>query len=371
MAKSWKRFTIMNKNRRVASVREDGTCTIYLPGMLPYNIYLEKITTNDIDGRLNNLENFYHWCSSRVLTLDRKYAKEILNSLGQKQSVTDRERANIAISYHGVSFMDTYWIKGNKEKIKFEDINLFNHSLSNAFVDVSLRGKQLTAQNAEMMEPLDAAGDVSTVGVAPKAWIRNNGEFYLLKDGSNKEVDAELLASKIIDCFKINHVNYEPDFYNGEKVSKCHIITSLQKSIVAIEYIQIYAQNKEFDWLEYVLEIDKYNYHMMNIIDYLIGNTDRHWGNWGFEINNSNNKPNKLYDLMDFNKAFSSYDSIEGAFCQTTKEKVSQRAAAVIGVKEVGLNQIKEINKSWFDNEEEWIMFNKRLEILKQTESNM
>ena len=365
MAKIWKRFTIMNKNRRVASVREDGTCTIYLPGMLPYNIYLEKKENADIDTRLNNLENFYHWCSSRVLTLDRKYAKEILNSLGQKQSITDRERANIAISYHGVSFMDTYWIKGNREKVKFDDINLFHHSLSNAFVDVSLRGKQLTAQNAELIDPSDAAGDVSTVGVAPKAWIRDGMDFYLLKDGSTKEVDAELLASKIEDCFRLNHVDYQQDYYCGEKVSKSHIITSMETSIVAIEYIQIFAQNKGFDWLDFVLKQDKYNYYMMNIIDYLVGNTDRHWGNWGFEINNQNNKPGLLYALMDFNKAFNSYDTIEGSYCQTTKSKISQKDAAIMAVKEIGLNQISEVKKEWFEDESIWTMFNKRLDLLK------
>lgn len=25
----------------------------------------------------------------------------------------------------------------------------------------------------------------------------------------------------------------------------------------------------------------KIYYYMMNIVDYLVGNTDRHWGNWG------------------------------------------------------------------------------------------
>ena len=64
MAKNWKRFTIMNKNRRVASVREDGTCTIYLPGMLPYNICLENISGNrarmcmyDLLGRKKKLQH--------------------------------------------------------------------------------------------------------------------------------------------------------------------------------------------------------------------------------------------------------------------------------------------------------------------------
>ena len=29
LAKGWERFTIMHKDRKVAAIREDGTCTIY------------------------------------------------------------------------------------------------------------------------------------------------------------------------------------------------------------------------------------------------------------------------------------------------------------------------------------------------------
>jgi len=42
---------------------------------------------------------------------------------------------------------------------------------------------------------------------------------------------------------------------------------------------------------------------MMNIVDYIVGNTDRHLGNWGVLVNNSNNKPVRLYDLMNFKQA--------------------------------------------------------------------
>lgn len=64
---------------------------------MPYNLYLE--TEDDMDTRVQNLTNFYAWCSSRVLTSDRKYAKEILNNIGAMQSPTDKDRAMIAISY--------------------------------------------------------------------------------------------------------------------------------------------------------------------------------------------------------------------------------------------------------------------------------
>ena len=91
LARGWGRLTVMHKDRRVAVIREDGTCTIYAPSFLPYSLYLEE--ADDLDARLNNLNNFFYWCSSRVLTLDRRYAKEILNSIGAKQAATDRDRA--------------------------------------------------------------------------------------------------------------------------------------------------------------------------------------------------------------------------------------------------------------------------------------
>ena len=99
----WSAYTIMHGNQKVATIRKDGTCTIYSKKMLPYNLYLEEVTDDDIEIRVQNLDNFYFWCASRVLTLDREYAKEILNSIGATQGSTDRERAQIALSYHCLS----------------------------------------------------------------------------------------------------------------------------------------------------------------------------------------------------------------------------------------------------------------------------
>ena len=356
-------YIIMQGERRVASVNADGTCVIFNPALLPYNIWLEE--ADDLDTRLNNLENFYHWCASRVLTLGRKYAKEILNSIGASQAVTDRDRARIAISYHALSLTDIYWVRLADEELRFADISLFAHSLSDAFVDVSLRGKQLTAENAELLVPSDAAGDVGTSGVAPKAWIRRDGVFYLLKDGDPEEVEAELLASKIARCFDVRQVIYEPDEYDGQTVSKSKIISSPELSLVPIEYVEIYAQNHDTTRQAIIEELDPYAFHMMNIVDYLVGNTDRHWGNWGFYADNETNRLTKLYPLMDFNKAFTAYDTIEGVRCQTTAEPMSQKDAAIAAVRAVGINQIAEIDPAWFRDEAARNMFFERLKVLQ------
>lgn len=365
MQKGWKFFDIMHKDRKVARIYEDGRCTIYYPSFMPYNLYFEK--SNDFDSRVNNLNNFYYWCASRVLTLDRKYAKEILRVIGANQAVTDKDRAMIAVSYHGLTLTDVFWIRRAKEQITFEKLNLYNHSLSDAFADVSLRGKDITLQNAELFITQEAAGDIGTVGVAPKAWVRKNGDFYLLKDGDERDVDAELLASKIVGCFKVDYVPYEEDFFDGLKVSKCKIITSEQTSIVSFEFIDVYCANRDINKFEYVLKKDSYSYYMMNIIDYLIGNTDRHWGNWGFFVDNSTNKLHGLYSLMDFNKSFLSYDTIDGVKCQTTDKKITQREAAIEAVKKIGLNQISDVKKEWFMKKQEYEMFSKRLEILENS----
>lgn len=363
MQKGWKYFDVMHKDRRVARIYEDGRCTINYPSFMPYNLYLES--SDDFDSRVNNLNNFYYWCASRVLTLDRKYAKEILCTIGASQAVTDKDRAMIAVSYHGLTLTDVFWIRAAGEKIEFSELNLYNHSLSDAFADVSLRGKDITIQNSELIMTKDVAGDVGTPGVAPKAWIRQNGDFYLMKDGDERDVKAELLASKIVGCFKIDYVPYEEDYFDDVKVSKCKIITSEDRSIVPYEFIDIYCVNREINKLEFVLKKDSYAYYMMNIVDYLIGNTDRHWGNWGFFVDNNTNKLQGLYYLMDFNKSFLSYDNIDGALCQTTDRKITQREAAIEAVKKIGLNQISEVQEEWFSDKKTKDMFMQRLDVLR------
>lgn len=133
-----------------------------------------------------------------------------------------------------------------------------------------------------------------------------------------------------------------------------------------MEYFEIYAANHDISTMQYILELDGYSYYMMNILDYLIGNTDRHWGNWGVLVDNASNEPIRLYDLMDFNKTFQAYDSIEGANCLTTLQKMSQKQAAIEAVQKIGINQIKEIEPGWFRENAVRTMFDQRLYILRE-----
>ena len=79
----------------MAEINTRGEATVFNERFIPYDLYLDD--DRDFDTLINNMNNFYYWCASRVLSLDRKYAKEILNSIGMAQAVTDRDRAKISL----------------------------------------------------------------------------------------------------------------------------------------------------------------------------------------------------------------------------------------------------------------------------------
>lgn len=353
-------YEIMHMEKVVAIISMRGNAEIFDAQFMPFDLYLEEY--EDFDTLLNNLDVFRHWCASRVLSLDRKYAKEILNSIGVAQAVTDKDRAQVALSYHCVSLTDVYWVREQGDDITFAQLNLYDNPLKEAIVELSLRGRQMTVTNQEL------APDLSTKGCFPKAWIRTETGFRLLKDGGEDAVKRELLASQICRCFDIKQVEYEEFVYDGELVSQSKIITSKARSMVSKMSFDIYAINHDMDTVEEAIRLDRKTYYGMNILDYLTGNTDRHPENWGFLVDNRTNCPISLYPIMDFNMCFSAYDNLDGARCQTVPGPiVTQREAAIEAVKQIGLPQICEMDMSKFGSMiKEAKMFERRLAELRK-----
>ena len=353
-------YEIMHMDKVVAAVTVHGQAKILNKPFMPYDMYLEE--GNDFDTQLNNLANFYHWCASRVLSLDRTYAKEIMNALGVSQSVTDRDRAQISLSYHCVSLNDVYWVRTAGEAVTFEELNLYDSPLNEALIPLPLKGKHRTVTNREL------APDLSTKGCFPKAWIRIGTEFRLLKDGGEEYVRRELLASKICQCFDIPQVPYEEYFYDGEVVTQSGIVTSKRYSMISQMAFDVYATNHDLDAIEECIRLDPIVYYGMNILDYLVGNTDRHPENWGLLVDNKTNRPVSLYPLMDFNMSFQTYDKLDGANCQTVdRRQLTQREAAIEAVQAIGLRLIRDVDLSWFgENDQERQMFQLRMAELQK-----
>ena len=337
-----KTYLLMHQEKQVAAVQEDGFCTVFLPQFMPWNLRLEE--AGDPDTRQKNLKRFYYWCNNRLLTLDRTNAKDFLLSHGIKHAATDRERTEIALCRHGLCLIDVFWIREAEEDVSFARINLFDNPPpedypSDEYVDVVLKDRSMIAQNAGLIVNENQADVFSALIGNPNVWLRREGHILLLKHGNPDEVETELLASRIARCFDTEQVLYEPMEYHGRRVTRSELCTTKEESIVSPGEMAGYLARTGKSLWELICEQDEYSFHMMNIIDYLIGNTDRHGRNWGFRVNNESHTPEKLFPLMDFNHSFRDYDSLEGAECLTTKERISQKEAALRGVQAVGLNQ--------------------------------
>lgn len=94
----------MHGENLIETITLQGQCRILAPSFMPWNLYLEE--TDELDGRVNNVTNFYYWCATRVLTLDRKYAKQILSSMGMSQATTDKENQ--------IAEVKEEWFEGRK-----------------------------------------------------------------------------------------------------------------------------------------------------------------------------------------------------------------------------------------------------------------
>lgn len=155
-----RKWYLKAQDELVCSITDKGVVNIVNENLMPFDLYLEE--TADFDMLMNNVLNFYWWCSNRVLSLDRTYAKSILNAVGLQQAKTDKERAAISLSLYCVSLKDFYWVTEDLFETWCKH-NLFQRHLSD-IIDVALLGKTLTVTNREVVEK-----DISTDGVAPKA----------------------------------------------------------------------------------------------------------------------------------------------------------------------------------------------------------
>ena len=49
--------------------------------------------------------------------------------------MTDRDRADISLSYHCVSLTDVFWVRRKGENATFQQLNLYDNTLNEAVVE--------------------------------------------------------------------------------------------------------------------------------------------------------------------------------------------------------------------------------------------
>ncbi len=337
---------------------EQGGCRILNRDLLPFSLRKDRVTLEDFYGT---------WMNSRAIQLSRTNSKMILNSMRVSQTNAYR----ICQTCHGASLSDMYWFKEEEEKLEWKDVSLFQNDISKAMASTALVGDVLR-ENGKIHTP-----ELTTQGVAAKAWVRNGGELYLYKIGKK-----ELAASKILDALGFAHVGYrkvegeeldrvvtaerkERIRALDERVVKCRLIASEERSMVSFEDFQIFCQENGRNAFADVLSLDREHYLQMQIADYILNNIDRHGANWGFFMDNETGRLQELYPLMDHDQAFS---DVEGMYSQTTEEEMDLETGALLAQTElhVDLSKINRMDMPEGISEKQWRQVKKRAAALEE-----
>ena len=241
--------------------------------ILKYEIFNKRHTPVEIKDNVS----LYKWINNRLIPANRiQYDRIVSNYLNVYDNLT-----KLILDSYGLSLSDGYWIKPYEDENRWESINYYNNDF-----DITLLDMYLDSSVSSEYKPIAKSPSNNIDGISPKAWTIENGDRILIKRGKT-DVFNEVTISKILDNFAFNHVEYCFDLYNDKPVCKCKNFTNEKiEFIPASEIAKIYNEKKE-DILWYMNFIDskiKDGYNKISnmlLIDYVLGNEDRHWGNFG------------------------------------------------------------------------------------------
>jgi hypothetical protein len=261
--------------------------------------------------RNNNEARITNWLARRVLPLDRENAKLVYQYLGLEQLRTDSDKAKIAERFKAVSITDNYWLKKTTDIVSWDEVDVRRIPLSEGLGLIALVGESaVTLTSITDIIDNQAAADVSAIGSFPKGCFRRNGKLYIIKTdrGSKHTVIAEWLTARILSCTNVyGYCDYSLDDGTGKngfpetKVLSvyCEAMSDTERDLVMANTIL------KTDPEELAVARFRKQFAQMAVIDYLIGNSDRHGGNWGFFREAPTWEITGLHDLYDHNKAFS------------------------------------------------------------------
>lgn len=238
------------------------------------------------------------WTANRSSAKHRAHVEKILEMCGAKT-----KSGFIALT-HCLSLTDTLWVKSDRESVTWKDVNLYENNFDEVVSKLSFDGNELFGIQMSTTSP-----ELTTDGAYDKCWLNEKDGIHLIKTGSEGarntglEPYGEILASQVFEKL-CKSVKYSLRKYDGHIVSDCKIFTSQE-----FGYRPISMFYKDKLTLPKLLEIYRDfgcedDFRRMVVADCITLNCDRHFGNFGFMVNNDTFERTVLNPCFDFNMAF-------------------------------------------------------------------
>lgn len=201
---------------------------------------------------------------------------------------------------HAVSLNDTFWVKQAQSGLTWDHVSLYQNAFDQLISEAAFDG---SASNSELST---TSPEFGTDGNYAKCWIREGKDIYLYKTGSSRyEVEplSEFLAAQLAAILCPSFVDYDLGFYRGKFISKCRLFTSESKGLA--KAVGIFQEKRTIptllDYFERLGSGD--DFRRMCILDALIFNPDRHYGNFGVLFNTETMDTICMCPVFDHNRS--------------------------------------------------------------------
>ena len=221
------------------------------------------------------------WWAKRSIPASRSGLRETLDLL--HMSVPQELLAKC----YGLSLSDQYWISPKDKPLMWNEINFFDHDFSEDVGNL-LFGYGEFSDSMSLISP-----DNTSDGQLIKKWKIADGKRVLIKGGRNpyqQEPLCEVIASGIAERLCIPHTKYTLLWEHEKPFSVCQDFITSETELVSAYHI-MQSRKKPNDLSDYEFYLNcaeqlgvkniREQTEKMIVLDFLIGNEDRHFNNFG------------------------------------------------------------------------------------------
>lgn len=215
--------------------------------------------------------------------------------------------------FHCISLSDTFWVKKKCSDLNWGNVSPFRNNYSRVVSEYAMEGTLSALNDKNYFSPT-----ISTDGSFPHSWKHTDYGIYFLKAGSKytlggansgQEPYSEYFAAKVCEFLNFRHVDYKLALYKRrdgrtDTITTCKCFTSEQYGSVSAYDLGL---NTYENVIEYCKKLSKSAYKTivdMLFLDCLLYNTDRHFGNIEFIVNNDTLEVVDIAPIFDNNYSF-------------------------------------------------------------------
>lgn len=257
-------------------------------------------------------EGIAKWLKHRTIPKNRAYVHNFLSKCGLN---INRPMTIIKVS-KGLSLNDCYWVVEEGFEGTYDKFNLYDNRFSQVLALIAFTG-----YGSSIRTSLASCPEFTTNGMLPKCWRRKDGKIMLYKGGTSgasntgNEPYSEYYAAQVAKVLGINAIEYGLSKWKGELCSTCELFTSKEYSFLPVGRVVTSGGMKAVR--EYYEKLGQTFVDALNdmlVLDAIIINTDRHFGNFGFIVDNKTNNivaPAPLFDHGNALLNFAGRDDLE------------------------------------------------------------